>query len=309
MPTPEPGPGEIRIRLAYSGISPGDVKKRSGWQGSPMPYPRVIPHSDGSGVVDAAGPGATIPVGAKVWCYGAQSYRPFGTAAEYVVIPTELAVVLPDDTSHEVLRQAATLGIPGITGYRAVFSDGPVRGLTVLIHGAARGVGAVATQMAVRGGATVVALVRREADLKTAVDLGASSAFRYSEPGLAESIRSAHPDGVHRIADVDFAEHIDLNADVIAVGGVVSAYYSSQDRPEIPYWKLGFADTTLRLLGSDDFPAQVKREAVEQLTRALTEGQLTMPVAAEFGLEDIGRAQQAVESGSPQGKVVLSLQL
>jgi len=96
MPDPHPGPGEVRISLSVSGISPGDVKKRAGWQGSPMPYPRVVPHSDGAGVIDETGPGVDADrVGEPAWCYGAQSYRAFGTAAEYVVVPAALAVPLP----------------------------------------------------------------------------------------------------------------------------------------------------------------------------------------------------------------------
>ena len=100
MPDPEPGPGEVRIAVSVSGLSPGDVKKRDGWQGSPMPYPRVIPHSDGAGIIDAVGPGgAEDRVGQRVWCYGAQSYRPFGTAADYVVVPDALAVSLPPEAA------------------------------------------------------------------------------------------------------------------------------------------------------------------------------------------------------------------
>ena len=158
MPDPQPGEGEVRIALRVSGVNPGDVKKRSGWQGSPMPCPRVIPHSDGAGTIDMVGPGVTPNrKGQRVWCYGAQSYRPFGTAAEYVVVPDQLAVALPsaaavDATEFE--EQASCLGIAGITGYRAVFADGGVSGLSVLVHGAAGGVGSIATQMARRDGAT-----------------------------------------------------------------------------------------------------------------------------------------------------------
>lgn len=183
MPDPEPGPGEVRIAVSVSGLSPGDVKKRDGWQGSPMPYPRVIPHSDGAGIIDAVGPGgAEDRVGQRVWCYGAQSYRPFGTAADYVVVPDALAVPLspeaatgeaalaeaaPEQASPaesalagDLAEQGTCLGIAGITGYRAVFADGPVRGLNVLVHGAAGGVGSIATQMARRDGAHVIAVVR-----------------------------------------------------------------------------------------------------------------------------------------------------
>ena len=116
MTTPEPGLGEVRIRVAASGINPGDVKKRQDAFGVGMPFPRVVPHSDGAGVIQAVGSGVSAArVGERVWCFGAQSYRPFGTAAEYVVVPTEQAVPLPDRVSFE---QGACLGIPGITAHR-----------------------------------------------------------------------------------------------------------------------------------------------------------------------------------------------
>lgn len=304
MPDPEPGPGEVRIRLSFSGINPGDVKKRSGWQGSPMPYPRVVPHSDGAGTIDALGPGvAEHWLGTSAWCYGAQSYRAFGTAAEYVVVPEALAVPLPLPGLEE---QAACLGIPGITGYRAIFADGSVNDLDVLVHGAAGGVGAIALQMAKRDGARVIATVRHRAQSDIARSLGADHVLLASDEDLRQQIRGIAPDGVHRIAEVDFASHIDLDAQVLAVGGVVSAYFSSDSRPSIPYWELGFSDITLRLLGSDDFPAQLKLEAASRLTDALVEGALTSRIAAAFPLEQIADAHELIETGAG-GRVLLTL--
>jgi NADPH2:quinone reductase len=173
MPHPVPGEGEVRIALTVSGLNPGDVKKRAGWQGSPMSYPRVVPHSDGAGMIDAVGPGANeARIGERVWCYGAQSYRPFGTAAEYVVVPEALAVTLPrtggTDGPDDLDEQAACLGIAGITAHRAVFADGPVKGFVVLVHGAVGGVGSIATQLARRDGATGLAVVRDEGQLDRA---------------------------------------------------------------------------------------------------------------------------------------------
>ncbi len=131
MEDPPPVAGEVRIRVAASGVNPGDVKKREDAFRVGMPYPRVIPHSDGAGVVDAVGDGVSKEwVGRRVWCYGAQSYRPFGTAAEYTVVPWQQAVPLPESLSME---QGACLGIPGITAHRAVFVAGPVEGCTVLV--------------------------------------------------------------------------------------------------------------------------------------------------------------------------------
>src|SRR3954447_21212487 len=103
MPDPDPGPREARVRLTMSGINPGDTKKRGDWVGSGLPYPRVIPHSDGAGVVDAVGAGVDAArIGARVWVYGAQSYRPFGTAAQYTVVPADQAVELPDVVGDEL---------------------------------------------------------------------------------------------------------------------------------------------------------------------------------------------------------------
>jgi NADPH:quinone reductase len=309
MPDPVPADGEVRIAVTVSGISPGDMKKRAGWPGSPMAYPRVIPHSDGAGIIDSVGPGISpARVGQRVWCYGAQSYRPFGTAAEYVVVPESLAVPLGAgaDGGADLDEQAACLGIAGITAHRAVFADGPVNGLVVLVHGAAGGVGSIATQLARRAGATVLAVVRDDSQLTRAGQLGANHAFRNDDPELADRIRRAAPDGVHRIAEVDFAGHVDLDAEILAVGGVVCSYSTSSDRPSVPYWPLGFKDTTVRLLGSDDFPAEVKAAAAETLTQAVHDGSLRSDIAARFPLDHIGQAHEVVEAGPP-GRVVLTV--
>ncbi len=137
-----PRAGEVRIRFAFSGVNPGDVKKRQDAFGIGLPYPRVIPHSDGAGTVDAVGEGVSREwVGRRMWCYGAQSYRLFGTAAEYTVVPLKQAVQLPESVS---LEQGACLCIPGITAHRAVSVGGSVKGQTVLVQGGAGAVGACA---------------------------------------------------------------------------------------------------------------------------------------------------------------------
>ena len=153
MADPTPGPGEVRIRMVASGINPGDVKKRQNAFGYGMPYTRVIPHSDGAGHVDLVGEGVSADwVSQRVWCYGAQSYRPFGTAAEYTVVPVEQAVPLPEGVAFE---QGACLGIPGITAHRCVHAAGPLEGRNVLVQGGAGAVGLCAVQLARRAGASV----------------------------------------------------------------------------------------------------------------------------------------------------------
>ncbi|MET3803050.1 NADPH2:quinone reductase [Nakamurella sp. UYEF19] len=309
LPDPHPGPGEVRIAVTVSGLSPGDVKKRSSWLGTDMAFPKVVPHSDGAGVIDEVGSGVSASrIGTRVWCYGAQSYRPFGTAAEYVVVPTALTVPLPLSATRSdrwLAEQAACLGIAGITGHRAVFADGPVEGLHVLVWGATGGVGSIGTQMARRGNATVLAIVRT-AQFEQARTLGAHHVLDATRPDLTQAIRAIAPTGVHRIADVDFAAHIDINAQIVAVGATICSFATSVDQPAIPYWTLGFADTCLRLLGSDDFSPTVKAHAAAELTDALVEGALQSHIAQRMPLEQIAEAHELVEAGAG-GRVVLEI--
>src|SRR4051795_13384378 len=203
MAEPEASQGEVRVRVALSGVNPGDTKKRGKWLGSPMPFPRIVPHSDGSGVIDAVGEGVGRGrVGQRVWVYGAQSYRPFGTAAELTVVPAEQAVQLPPEVSDDI---GACLGIPGITAHRAVFGDGPVTGQTILVQGVLGAVSSLAAQLARWGGATVIGTVVRERDLDQ-VDRAVAHAVALSQPQPDEAIRAHAPDGVHRIIEVAFSE-------------------------------------------------------------------------------------------------------
>ena len=254
LPDPLPGPDEVRVRVRFSGVSPGDTKKRRGWLGSSMPYPRVIPHSDAAGEIDRVGPGVDLSrTGERVWVYGAQSYRPFGTAAEYVVVPSRQAVGLPDSVPDQV---GACLGIPGITAHRAVFGDGTVRGTTVLVHGVLGAVGGAAAQLAAWAGATVIGTVRRHVDLEPAQGLPISDVIALDGPDPASAIRARAPEGVHRIVEVSLSDNADLDAAVAGVGSVIACYASRHDRPDIPFWRLLFENVTIRLLGSDDFPPE-----------------------------------------------------
>ena len=230
MATPVPGPDEVRVRLTYSGINPGDIKKREGWLGSPMPYARVIPHSDGAGVIDAVGEGVTSArVGERVWVYGAQSYRPFGTAAEYVVVPAGRAITLAEELD---LGVGACLGIAARTAHRCVFADGPVAGTTVLVQGGSGNVGLAAVALAAWGGARVIATVRSLTDVEMVRDAGAEAVFFRHHNNLAEQILTA-TDGnaVDRIVEVAFGANIGLDEQVIVNGGTIVAYVFRYRRP------------------------------------------------------------------------------
>ncbi|MGW4989777.1 NADPH:quinone reductase [Streptomyces mirabilis] len=304
LPDPEPGPGEVRVRVTVSGVNPGDTKKRRGWLGSSMPYPRVIPHSDAAGVVDAVGDGVDARrVGQRVWVYGAQSYRPFGTAAQYTVVPEDLAVPLPDHLGDEL---GASLGIPGITAHRTVFGDGAVDGRTVLVHGVLGGVGSLAAQLARWGGATVLATVRRGDDLDRVDPAVVSHAVALDSADPAAAIRTYAPRGVDRIIEVALSDNADLDTAVAATDAVIAAYATRADRTEIPFWPLLFNNVTLRLLGSDDFPAESRRQAARDLTAAAAVGALTVDVGDRYPLEDIAKAHDRVDAGG-RGRVLVTI--
>jgi NADPH:quinone reductase len=214
MNDPQARADEVRVRIAFSGVNPGDVKKREDAFGVGMPYPRVIPHSDGSGTADAVGDGVSRDwVGRRVWCYGAQSYRAFGTAAEFTVVPLKQAVQLPQGAS---LEQGACLGIPGITAHRAVHVAGSIKGQTVLVQGGAGAVGACAVQLAYQAGARVIATCRSESDREIASRAGANEVLLIGDK-LVERIRAIAPDGVHHIVEVAFGANIKTDTEVLAL--------------------------------------------------------------------------------------------
>jgi NADPH:quinone reductase len=303
MMTPEPGPGELRVKVAASVVHVSDLKKRAGSFGPEMPFPRVIPHSDGAGVVDAVGP--DVPesrVGQRVWVFLAQSYRPFGTAAEYTVVPAQHAVELPSNIEFE---QAGGLGIPGITGHRAIFADGPVDGRAVVVTGATGAVGRSAVAVARRGGATVIATVRRSAEVNNALEAGAHHAVDAGQRDVAEQVLVAAPDGVDRVAEVAFDQNVDLDQRILRIGGVIATYSTGSATPTVPYWPLAIKNITVRFLGDDNFPEAANRQAAKDLTDAMQAGELRYPIAARFDLEQIADAHETAENVGAAGRVVV----
>jgi NADPH2:quinone reductase len=269
-----------------------------------MSFSRVIPHSDGAGVVESVGDGIDqVRVGQRVWIYGAQSYRPFGTAAELTVVPAAQAVELPDGVSDEV---GACLGIPGITAHRAVFSDGPVSGLTVLVQGVLGGVSTLAAQLAAWGGATVIGTVLRGADLDKVNRSSLAQVVALDQPDRVDTIRKHAPDGVDRIVEVSFSDNIDLDAQVAKNQAVIAAYATRNDRPDLPFWPMLFNNLTIRLLGSDDFPAWAKQQAAADLSTAARDGALSIEIDTPVLLERIAEAHDRVDSGS-KGRVLVRI--
>jgi NADPH2:quinone reductase len=302
MPDPLPAAGEVRIRIAASGINPGDIKKREDAFGFGMSYPRVIPHSDGAGRVDQIGEGVSSEwIGRPVWCYGAQSYRPFGTAAQFTVVPVDQVALLPENVSMD---QGACLGIPGITAHRAVHIAGAVTGRTVLVQGAAGAVGLCAVQLARQAGAHVIGTVRSSSDEATARKAGAHEVV-LSNQEMSGRVRRFAPEGIDHIVEVAFAGNIEVDLGLLKTGGSIATYATDSATPKIPFWPMVFKNTRLFFLGSDDFPKDAKMLAAQDLNRALEAGWSGFEIAERIPLSEIARAHELAEHPVRRGRVVV----
>jgi NADPH2:quinone reductase len=304
MPDPTPGPGEVRVRIAVSGVNPGDIKKRQDTFGYGMGYPRVVPHSDGAGLVDQLGDGVPSEwLGQPVWCYGAQSSRPFGTAAEYTVVPLEKAVPLPKSLSME---QGECLGIPGMTAHRAVHVAGPVDGCTVLVQGGAGAVGSCAVQLARRAKAHVIATIRSDSDEEIPRRAGANEVLRTGN-NLIEHIRALAPHGVDHIVEVAFGANITTDVELLTLGGSIATYATDIAAPEIPFWPLVFQNVRVFFLGSDDFPPSARVAAVQDLNAAFEAGWAGFEIADRIPLSEIAKAHELVEQPVGRGRIIVTL--
>jgi NADPH:quinone reductase len=302
MPDPTPAAGEVRIRIAASGINPGDVKKRQDTFGVGMPYPRVIPHSDGAGRVDQLGAGVPSEwMGRSVWCFGAQSYRPFGTAAEFTVVPLDNVAPLPESVPME---QGACLGIPGITAHRAVHVADSVNGRTVLVQGAAGSVGACAVQLARLAGARVIGTVRSSLDEATAKNAGAREVV-VGDKELTSRVKALAPDGIDHIIEVAFGANIEADVELLKQGGSIASYATDDAAPKIPFWQMVFKNIRVFFLGSDDFPKEAKSQATRDLNAALEGGWPGFDIGERIPLADIARAHELVEHPVGRGRVVV----
>lgn len=306
MPDPEPAAGEVRIALHASGINPGDVKKRQDAFGVGMAFPRVIPHSDGAGVVDRVGEGVPPSrVGQRVWCFGAQTYRPFGTAAEYTVVPAAQAVALTDGTSFD---QGACLGIPAITAHRAVHIGGPVAGRTVLVQGGAGTVGFCAVGWARLAGARVIATVRSPTDVVNARSAGAHEVLctdGLTGKATMEALRKLVPAGVDHVVEVALDANIGVDVEVLALGGSIAAYAAGQSTPSIPFWPLVFQNARVFFLGSDDFPIEAKLAAAREAEALLSSGWPGFTIDCTYPLAHAAEAHEQVERRRTIGRVVV----
>ena len=306
MDVPEPGPGEVLVRVRASAVNPSDVKLRAGARpGAVMAFPRIIPHSDGAGVIEAVGAGVDPGrIGARVWLWNAAWQRAHGTAADYVALPSEQAVALPDGTSFE---EGACLGIPAMTAWYALFGDGAMLdGQTVLVTGGAGTVGRYACQMAALAGARVITTV--SSPVKAAHST-AETWIDYRDEDVAAAVMDLTGGaGVDRVVDVDFAANQPVSLAVLKPGGVLAAYASASEmRPTLEFYGFMFRDVTLRMLIVYLLAGDTRRRGEAALSYWLERGDLSHAVVPGGGLADTARAHARVETGDKLGSVVLSL--
>ena len=303
LPDPEPQRGEVRVKLAVSGVNPIDVKRRQGGRGE-MTAPRVVPHFDGAGEIDAVGEGVDASrQGERVWVYGAQWQRDFGTAAEYVALPAEQAVKLPNAASFE---DGACLGIPALTAYPAVFADGDVRGQTVLITGGAGCVGNYAIQFARLAGARTITTVSSDEKAALAKIAGAEHIINYKTENVLERVMEiTDGQGVDRIVEVEFGGNLETSIAILKTGGTIATYASQAvPTPTVPFYEMMYKSLVVRHVLTFQTSDELLRRALDDINRWLAAGELTHHVGECFELTQTIAAHQAVERGAV-GKVLV----
>ena len=304
--TPEPGPGEVLVRLETSAINPSDVKKRAGAFPGLLDNGFVIPNSDGAGVIESVGEGVDKNrKGERVWVFQAQHERRFGTAAEYVAISSNCAPRLPQKADFDV---GACLGIPAMTAHRAVFADGEVEDRTLLIMGGAGRVGHYAIQWARRAGATVIATASNSVDRAACLEAGADHVVDHRADDVAGQVLEASKgELIDRVIDLEFGTNLPVSVEVLKVGGTIAAYGSAQEpEPVLPFYRMMYKDLTVRMIIVYSMPDSAKDHAVADINSALSHGWLEHRIARSMPLEDIAVGNEIVEAGEVRGAVILT---
>ena len=304
LPTPSPAPGEVLVRLACSGVNPSDWKTRSGTS-RPMAFPRVVPHSDGAGRVEAVGDGVDrARVGERVWIWNGQWKRAHGTAAGYIALPAAQAVRLPENTPFEA---GACLGIPALTALHALLTDGGVSGRSVLVTGGAGSVGHYAVQFArLLGAAQVLATVSSEEKAAHALTAGADSTINYRQEDVPERVAALTGGrGVDRAVEVDVSGNAAMLPALLAPGGLCAVYGANGPSAEIAFGPSIMKGIAFRFFIVYELDAAQRAAALGALNGWLEAGLVRHAVAARVPLAECAAAHRAVQEGKYIGNVVL----
>jgi NADPH2:quinone reductase len=302
---PEPGPGEVRVHVAWSGVNPSDVKSRAGTRSKTLPFARIVPHSDGAGIIDAVGDGVPASrMGERVWIWNAAWGRADGTAAEWIMLPSAQAVALPHGVPLDV---GACLGIPALTACHAVGVDGGVAGKRVLVAGGAGAVGHYVVQMArLSGASSVIATISSEEKAAHARAAGADAVIDYRrEDVVARVMDATQGQGVDCIIEVDFAANAALDLAALAPEGRIVVYGSGASDVSVPFVPAILKNARMSFFIVYNLSADDRARAVRQLHAWLEAGALQHTIALRLPLEQIVQAHEAVEAGRAIGNVVL----
>ena len=305
LPTPEPGTGQVRVRLEASGVNPSDTYRRRG--AVPAEYPRVIPNSDGAGVIDKAGDGVAADwVGKRVWLYnGQRNGRWMGTAAEYIALDVDLVTELPN---HVSFAQGATLGIPCMTAHGCVFAAGSVQGKTLLITGGAGAVGHYAVQLAAWAGAEVIATVNSAGKAERAQAGGADHVLNYRTEDVAARVADITGGrGVDHVVDVDLGGNLAATLASVRENGSI-AYYATAGlrKPEIDLRALMARNIAIRGFVLPTSPHAARKRAQQDIAAFVRTPGRVLPVAGTFPLYETAAAHLTVEAGGKAGTVVVA---
>jgi NADPH2:quinone reductase len=302
---PTPGPGEVRVTLKTSGVNPSDVKSREG-RTRKIAFPRVIPHSDGAGEIDMVGDG--VPAsrkGERVWLWNGHWKRPFGTCGEYIVVPSDLAPLLPASASFEA---GACLGIPAMTAFHAVEVAGAAKGKSVLVTGGAGGVGHYAIQFAKARGATVFTTVSSDAKAQLAKDAGADHIIDYKRENVGERIMAlTNKTGIDAVVEMDLAANAKLYPGLLHGRSEVVVYGTGSAEAAIPAQFLLTSAIAIKFIFVYELNAAERTAAVSAINRMLDNKTLKHNIALGLPLNDIVAAHEAVEQGRAMGNVVVTL--
>lgn len=305
MDDTQPGPAEVGVRVITSGVNPSDVKSR---MSRPLGAPRIIPHSDGAGIVVSVGPGVSSSrIGERVWLWNAQWGRPHGSACEMLNIASSHAVKMPD---HLDFESAACLGIPALTALQATRLCGPLEGKTVLVTGAGSAVGHYASQMARMAGAHVIGTVGSAARAAHALSAGVEHLINYKTESIVDEVaRITEGKGVDCVIDMDFSSTCQLlQTQAIANHSKVVCYGSNSPDVGMPFRPLLWKSVDLKFMLVYDLKPKDREECLASLNEMLVNKALVHAVAKTTTLEDIASAHEWVESGKVIGNVVLQVQ-
>jgi len=302
---PHPNLGEVRVKLAFSGVNPSDVKSRAGVAARTGGFAEVTPHSDGSGVIDAVGDGVdSSRIGERVWLFNGQWERPYGTAAEFITLPANQTVPLPNSVSFEV---GASIGIPLMTAMHAVQACGSLLGKTVLVPGAVGSVGYYATQLACMAGARVIAIVSSEEKAAQARQIRAAETINYKTEQLVERVLAlTDGKGADAIIDLDAATHAPLYGQLLRFQGKAVVYGSNQPQLSMPFGPmiLGFVNIYCFIVYK--LPPEEMQQVIGSVQSILMHPTLRHPPTAIYPLGEIAAAHQQVERGA-NAKVLIQL--